>query len=255
MDAAIRFILVWGVPIGMTGAYGVLAWSSDTDTTGKAWMAIGLGFVWVIWYVFRFLMQDAALSRAVATGDVTKVLELTGAQLGRRRGAAARAPYLAARAHAYAIRGDWAEVLSTLAEADVAAVAERNRPAVQLTAGTSKIAALLGTREVAAARRALDDELAPAAAADRSVRSLAYLIVRTARGRVLAAEGDSAGARAELGKLLDDIRATSMQRATAHYELARLDEAAGDTAAAAMHRAEIAKLVPADAWVRTRTGR
>ena len=39
MDQVTTFVQRFGVPIAMTGVYAVLAWSADTSTTGKAWMA------------------------------------------------------------------------------------------------------------------------------------------------------------------------------------------------------------------------
>ena len=68
----------WILPlVGMAIAYSVLAWSSDTDNTGKAWMAVGFGFVVVIWVVFRILVDQTALARAVATGDAARILAIT----------------------------------------------------------------------------------------------------------------------------------------------------------------------------------
>ena len=74
MSAWMRFLQSWGVPIMMTGVYGVLMWSSETDNTGKAWMAIGLGFVFCVWWLFRVLTTQAALSRAVRRSAHVKMI-------------------------------------------------------------------------------------------------------------------------------------------------------------------------------------
>ncbi|HEY0479276.1 MAG TPA: hypothetical protein VGD37_17275, partial [Kofleriaceae bacterium] len=89
----------WAVPVMMTLAYTLLAVTSDTDTTGKAWMAAGLGLVLVAWFVFRALTDAAALSRALAVGDTTRLFELAQRHLARRRRRrpAAGARYLVGR--------------------------------------------------------------------------------------------------------------------------------------------------------------
>src|SRR6185295_6902325 len=71
----------WAVPVMMTLAYVLLAVTSDTDTTGKAWMGVGLGFVMVVWFVFRGLTEAAALSRALRVGDTVRLFALADRHL------------------------------------------------------------------------------------------------------------------------------------------------------------------------------
>src|SRR5687768_4284468 len=87
-------------PLGMAFAYAVLAWSSQTDASGKAWMALGFGFVVVVWVVLRILVEQTALARAVASADTARILAITDAQLARRRGDPARSRFLVYRAFA-----------------------------------------------------------------------------------------------------------------------------------------------------------
>ena len=245
----IRILQSWGVPVMMTGVYAVLMWSSETDNTGKAWMAIGLAMVLVVWWLFRTLTAIAALSRAVAVGDAKRTLELVDEQLPRRKRPGARAPLLIARALAHELRGDWAAVLAALDEAEVTAIPEGQRPSWHVLACSARIGALLETGEVAAAKRLLETTLVPAAGTlDRRRHPSAHLHVTLAKGRVAAAEGRADDARTLLQAVLDDVHAGGAVRALAHFYLARI----AAEPAADKHRAEITKLVPDETlWIRT----
>lgn len=218
LDKVLGFLQVWGVPIGMTFAYIILMWSAETDTTGKAWMAIGLGFVYVIWFVFRILTTSAAISRAIAHGDAAQIFAVSNRFLAKHRAPAARAPYLVAKAFAHELRGEWPAVLSTLDEAKLDAIPPKARGTWLLRAATSRIAALLATGRVAEARSVLERDLAPDG--DHVVHSDAYLAAHLAAGRVLAAEGKRAEAEARLAKVRDDIRASAAMRAAVDATLA-----------------------------------
>jgi len=245
----IRILQSWGVPVMMTGVYAVLMWSSETDTTGKAWMAIGLAMVLVVWWLFRALAGIAALSRAVAVGDAQRTLALVAEQLPRRKRPGARAPLLVARALAHELRGEWAAALAALDEAELTAIPESQRPSWQVLATSARIGALLETGGVAEAKRLLETALAPVAGAlDRRRAPSARLQLALATGRIAAAEGRADDARPLLQSVLDDVHAGGAVRAIAHFYLARIS----DEAAAARHRAEIVKLVPDEtSWIRT----
>ena len=217
-DKVVSGLQTWGAPVGMTGAYLVLMWSSDTDTTGKAWMAIGLGFVFVIWFVFRMLTQNAAIARAIAIGDSARILAVAEKYLKSHRAPAARAPYLVARAFAHELRGDWPAVLASLDEAKLDAIPVRARPTWRLRAASSRIAALVATGRLDEARAVLDRDLQPDA--NHVLHSDAYLAANLAAGRVLAAEGKRPEATARLAKVRDDIRASAAMRAAVESTLA-----------------------------------
>lgn len=218
MEPIWRFLQVWGVPIGMSGAYLVLMWSSDTDNTGKAWMAIGLGFVFVIWFVFRLLTQNAALSRAISIGDATRILEVSNRFLKTHRVAKARAPYLVALAVAHELRSEWALALAALDEAKLSMLSPNERAPWELRAASTRIAALIGSGKLAEARVVLERDLRPDA--QHAVHSDAYLAANLAAGRVLAAEGKRTEAAARLARVTEDIRATSAMRAAVASVLA-----------------------------------
>jgi hypothetical protein len=217
-DKAIGILQVWGAPFGMTIAYLILMWSADTDTTGKAWMAIGLGFVFVIWFVFRLLTTNAAIARALAIGDSARILAVSDRFLTKHRNPAARAPYLVARAFAYELRGEWPAVLAALDEAKLDAIPAKARATWQLRAASSRIAALVATGKLAEARTVLERDLQPDA--NHVLHSDAYLAANLAAGRVLAAEGKRAEATARLAKVRDDIRASAAMRAAVESALA-----------------------------------
>jgi hypothetical protein len=209
-------LATWVLPlVGMGIAYAVLAWSSETDNTGKAWMAIGFGFVVVIWLVFRILVEQTALARAVAANDAARILAITDKQLARRRGDAARGPFLVYRAFAQESQGDHAAALATLGEA---------RPVdtgLQLLAAALRVLALVETGEVGAARRITDDELEPRAAKlDVRLHAAPHIHANLARGRLLLAEGKRDEARAALRRVVDDIRAGATIRERARELLA-----------------------------------
>lgn len=104
------------VPVMMTLAYVLLAATSDTNTTGRAWIAVGLGFVLVVWFVFRRLTETAALVRALSVGDVARLFALVDRHLPRKRRPADRAPFLVARAFAHQLCGEFSAALAVLDE-------------------------------------------------------------------------------------------------------------------------------------------
>ncbi|HEY5928438.1 MAG TPA: hypothetical protein VIV11_42420 [Kofleriaceae bacterium] len=197
-------------PLAMSIAYGVLAWSSNTDNTGKAWMAVGFGFVVVIWLVLRVLVEQTALARAVASGDAARILAITDKQLARRRGDAARAPHLVYRAFAQESRGEHAAALATLADARPA------DPGLRLLAAALRVLALVDTGDPAAARRTLTDEVEPLAGKlDTRLHAAPHIYANLARGRVLLAEGAHEEARVQLERVVDDMRAGNAVRTRA----------------------------------------
>jgi len=204
-------LATWVLPlVGMALAYSVLAWSSDTDNAGKAWMAVGFGFVVVIWTVFRILVDQTALARGVATNDADRILAITGKQLARRRGDTARGPFLVYRAFAQESRGEHSAALATLAEARPA------DPGLQLLAAALRVLALVETGDVAAARRTCDEELEPRATKlDTRLHAVPHIHASLARGRLLLAENKPAEARAELKRVVDDIRTGNALRTRA----------------------------------------
>jgi hypothetical protein len=202
-------------PVGMAIAYAVLAWSSNTHNTGKAWMAVGFGFVLVVWLVFRILVEQTALARAVASGDSARTLAITDKQLARRRGDAARGPFLVYRAYAQESRGEHAATLATLAEAHPV------DPGLQLLAAALRVLALVETGAVAEARRVASEELEPRAAKlDVRLHAAPHIQANLARGRLLLAEGARDEARAQLRRVVDDIRASHALRERAKALLA-----------------------------------
>ena len=82
-----RILQRWAVPVMMTLAYVLLAATSETNNTGKAWMGGGLVFVLVVWFMFRGLTETAALSRALSIGDVARLQALDGRLRLRPEGA------------------------------------------------------------------------------------------------------------------------------------------------------------------------
>jgi hypothetical protein len=194
----------------MAGVYTVLAIVSETDTSGKAWMAVGFGFVLVVWLVFRILVENAGLSRALAVGDADRLLALANKQLARRRGDPARAPYLIYRGLAQELRGEWDAALAAVREAKPANAAH------VLLAASVRVTALIGRGEAAEARRVLDAELEPASTkVDRRLQPMPHARATFARARVLLAEGKRDEGRAELQRVIDDIRTGDALRAGA----------------------------------------
>jgi len=204
-------------PVGMALAYSVLAWSSNTDTSGKAWMALGFGFVMVVWLVLRILVEQTALARAVAAADADRILAIADKQLARRRGDTARAPFLVYAAFAHESRGEHARALARLADARPAA------PGLQLLATAIRVLALAETGQVADARHIANTELEPRAAKlDVRLHPAPHTHADLARGRLLAAEGAHDAARAQLQKIIDDIRAGHAIRERARELQARI---------------------------------
>ncbi len=218
VESAWRFLQVWGVPIGMTGAYLVLMSTSDTDNTGKAWMAVGLGFVFVIWFVFRLLTQNAALARAIDNGDADRILAVSAKFLSTHRADKARAPYLVAQAFAHELRSEWPQALASLDAAKLSALPAAPRVRWELRVASTRIAALLGTGKLAEARTVLERDLRPDA--NHPVHSDAYLAANLAAGRVLAAEGNRTEAATRLARITADIRASAAMRAAVQSALA-----------------------------------
>ena len=194
-------IASWIVPpILMAGVYTIFAATSNTDNTGKAWIAIGFAFVLVIWLTFRILVEQTALARAVASGDAARILRVTE----RRRDVASRVY----RALAYEVANEWRAALAVLDEAPVA-----NNPPFEALAAALRVAALVETGDVAGARRVHDDQLAPSVAKLHTrLHPLPHQHAALARARLLIAEGDKGGAQRELQKIIDDIRTGSAMR-------------------------------------------
>lgn len=198
----------WILPlVGMALAYTVLAWSSETDNTGKAWMAIGFAFVVVLWSVFRILVDQTALARAVASADTPRILAIADQQLARKKGDAARGPFLVYRAYALEWQGNHASSLAALAEA------RPIEPGLLALAAAIRVLALAETGDTAAARRTLETELEPRIAKlDARLHAAPHMHALLARGRLLLAEGNRDGARKALQKVIDDIRAGAVLR-------------------------------------------
>ena len=232
------------VPVMMAGAYAFMAATSESDNTGKAWMALGFVFVLVLWWIFRLTTKTAALARAMSVGDSERILELTPP--------AATAQNLVRRAFAYEMRGEWTDAL---AAADAALALPR--PTADLLAqGTAiRVGVFVETGGVAAAREAYEAGLATrssdprARVFDHEVERHAHL----ARGRIAWAEGDLAAATAALDRVMRDVRSGAAQRALAHTYAARIATTRGDAAAVAKHRVEIARLAPTS-WMAREQG-
>jgi len=212
-----RFLQRWGVPIMMSIAYIVLALTSGTDATGWAWMSIGFAFVMVIWWTFRVVTEDAALTRAANNHDAARLLELSDLQLKR-----GRKKYFVWRAIALHQQGDRDGALASLDRAaDL-------KPALAMRAALLRVDIACDAGDFAAARAQLD-RLPPS------------LERRLFEGRVLVGEGKRAEAVALYRKIIDDIRAGEGQRALAHEYAARIAEEDGNPALAAKHRADAAR--------------
>jgi hypothetical protein len=242
----------WLVPAMMTLAYIFMALTAETDTTGQAWMALGLAFVMMLWWIFRMLTGSAALAHAIGVGDADRILDIAGRELaGRRRN---RAKLLAARAFAFEVRGAWQDAL-VATDAAATAIGEELSGATRTTLAAKvaavRIAALVELGRADEARTVLAGALAPArvrsgpaSAASRLAGIELDAIVELAEGRIAAATGDTASAATHLDHVITDVRAGSFQRAGAHHYAAKLASARGDTAAATRHAAAAAKLAP-----------
>ncbi len=228
-----RILSRWAVPVMMTLAYVFLAATSETNTTGKAWMGAALGFVFVVWFMFRAMTEAAALSRALSVGDVARLFALADRQLPRKRRPADRARFLIARAFAHALRGEFAAALDTLAEA-------RPDPELAPLASVVKIGALIELgRPVEEARAAI-------VSAPRTP-AFGWL----AEGEIAWRVGDLDAAAQWFARVVGDVRVGSATRAIAHVYTARIAEARGQAQVAARHRATAANLAAPDAtWLR-----
>ncbi len=242
-DATIGFILRQGVPLMMGIAYVTLALTSGMDASGVAWLSIGFSFVLVVWWVMRYLMTNAALARALAVGEVDRILELADVQIRQRRGRS-RVPYEAARAVALEIGGDFAGSLAAIEALDFGELGRK--PALARQVAATRIAALVELRRAADARAILDatwpdpaEMLPPTRMVERAL----------ATGRVHYADGDHAAATRELDKVIAMILATPLQRATAHAYLARIARASAEPAVATKHDAEVARFAPPVSWL------
>lgn len=201
-------ILSWiGPPLGMSIAYTVLAITSETDNSGKAWMAIGFGFVVVLWLVFRIAVEGAGLSRALAVGDSERLLAIADAQLARKRTPQARAPFLVYKALAHQTRGELAAAATAIDEA------KPMTDSLALLAASVRVSVLLERNDVAGARKILDDEIEPRVVKiDRRLEVVPHHYAHLARAQALAAEGHRDDARAELRRVIDDIRSGAALR-------------------------------------------
>jgi len=223
----------WAVPVMMTLAYALLVATSETDTTGKAWMAAGLLLVLTAWFAFRALADAAALSRALSVGDVAALSELADRPRARRRRPAAWARPLIARGFAQLLRGEHAAALAALDEA-------RPGPELRPLVAAARIVACVELgREI--------DSGDPAAAAAPRTPWLGWL----AGGAIAWRDGRLDDAAPLLARVIRDIRAGSALRAIAHLYAARIADARADPAEAVRHRAAAADLAAPDAaWLR-----
>lgn len=196
-------------PVGMALAYTILAWSSETDNTGKAWMAVGFGFVLILWIVFRIAVDGAGVSRALAVGDSDRLMTIVNKQLARRTSEPSRAPFLIYKAIAHEQRGEHAEAVAAVSEAKP--VNDRDA----LLGASVRAIALVETGKPAEARALVGEIETRSQKVDRRLQPMPHHYAHLARARILAAEGDRAGAEAELDKVINDIRTGAALRAQA----------------------------------------
>lgn len=223
----------WAVPVMMAFAYALLVVTSETNATGKAWMAAGLVLVLIVWFAFRAMADTAALSRALSVGDTAALIELSERALARRRRPAARARPLIARGLARLLRGEHAAALAALDEA-------RPGPELRPLAAAARIVARVELGQP------IDPGDPDAVSAPRTPWSgwLADGVLAWRDGRLEAAGPP-------LARVIDDIRAGSAPRAIAHLYAARIADARADPAEAVRHRAAAADLAAPDAaWLR-----
>jgi len=233
LERAWRILSRWAVPVMMTLAYVFLAATSETNTTGKAWMGAGLGFVLVVWFLFRAMTEAAALARALSVGDVPRLFALADRHLPRKRRPVDRARFLVARALAHALRGEFTEALAAIEEACP-------DPELAPLASVVKIGALVELgRPVEEVRSAI-------VSTPRSP-ALGWL----AEGQIAWRAGDLDIASQRFARVIDDMRAGSAARAIAHLYAARIAEARGQAQIATRHRTAAANLAAPDAiWLR-----
>lgn len=222
-----RFVASWFVPVIMTFAYAVLAATSGTDATGWAWMSVGLAFVLVLWWMFRMLANNAAMTRAVNVGDHERVTEIDKRPLPA--------------AVAFEIKGDWTKALLAVRRA------HPKKPRDQVLAATTEISALVETGEVAKAREVLEAMRPTVAKLNERLEGASHITARLAEGKVLAAERSNTEALAILQRVIDDVRTGQRTRATAHHYAARAAAADGQHALADKHRERASALAP-KAW-------
>lgn len=200
--AQIVWLASWILPpILMAGAYTILALTSDTDTTGKAWMAIGFCFVLVLWLVFRIAVESAGLSRALSVGDTARIHAIVAKQLRHRRKETARAPYLIYKAVAHELKAEHEDALAA------ATTAKPERETQTLLALAVRIHSLVELGRAADARPLLGELDALAKRVDRRLDPMPHHYAHIARARLLAADDKPSDASAELSKVIDDIRA------------------------------------------------
>lgn len=223
----------WLVPSMMLLAYAFMAATAETDSTGQAWLALGFAFVLVLWFVVRFLTSSAAVSRALAVGDADRIFEIAGRELAGRTGKS-RGKWLYAIAFAHETRGSWDDALEWSGKAAEAGV--QGDLVAKLAA--VRVAALVELGRAAEAREVFAASLASAKGFE--LDSLA----RVSDARIAWAEKTPEAASPLLKRVIDDIRAGSFTRATAHGYAARIADARGDVTAAMKHRVEISKLAP-----------
>ena len=249
-----RVLSRWAVPVMMSLAYILLAATSDTDAVGKTLMAAGLVIVLIVWFVFRALTETAGLARALAVGDVARLLALAERHLPRARRPDARARLLIARAFAHQLRGDPTAAIAALDEAYPAStrapspsdrahgVSDSPHPAHDL-APLAHVVRLAAVIELG--RSTTDLRRLPPSAP--RLPALTWL----AEGQLAFSDNDLDTATQRFARVIDDIRAGSATRAMAHLYAARIAEARNDLAAAKHHRTAAAAVALVDAtWLR-----
>jgi hypothetical protein len=209
MSPSVR-LASWVVPpVLMAGVYTIFVVTSQADNTGKAWVAVGFGFVVVVWLTFRILVEQTALPRAVASGDAERLMHVTS---GRSDATA-----LVYRALAHELRIEWPAALAELDRAQIA-----SNPPLEVLAASIRVAALVETGDIASARRSHDSELAPRVAKlDTRLHPMPHHQAALARARLVRAEGDPQAAQRELERIVNDIRAGEAIRARARALLGR----------------------------------
>ena len=241
----------WAVPVMMTAAYALLVATSETDTTGKAWMAAGLVLVMIAWFTFRALADAAALARALSVGDTERLLALADRGLCHRRARlpAIRARFLVARGLAHLLRGEFPAARTALDAAEPA-------PDLQPLAATLRLIVQveLAARETAGPAAPRGDRPDTSGALDTFpvAAPRAPWLAWLADGLRAWRTGQLDAATSLLTRVTDDIRTGSALRAIAHLYAARIADARRDAAAAARHRAAAADLAAPDAaWLRS----
>jgi hypothetical protein len=222
----------WAVPVMMTLAYVLLAATSDTDTFGTLLMAAGLVLVLIGWFVFRALTEAAGLSRALSVGDVPRLIALADRRLPGARDPAVRARFLVARALAHQLRGEFADAVAAVDQAQPA-------PDLQPLAQVVRLAAEIELGRPARAPT-------PIVATSGRAPAVAWLV----EGQLALSGGDLDTAAERFSRVVDDIRAGGAVRAIAHLHASRIADTRGDPVASARHRAAAAALAsPGASWL------